>query len=216
MSESIELTPSLKQWIRVSFPILLEAFESNDALVTNGVFKLLTKLHPNENFNCMNDVINWFEEKRVNYVKLCEVSTRMIYPETFSIADLPLLSVRLNGHSVMGLIDTGAQSSIISQEMAEKCGILYLVDKKWTTKAVGIGEQTVVGRIHNSPFLIGGITLSISLLIIKTFHSNYFLIGQDFLVRNHCIIECHRGTIHFNSIGTTFKYNLGRRPGTPF
>ena len=48
-------------------------------------------------------------------------------------------------------MDSGAQSSIMSQDCARRCNLLHLLDKRFQGMAVGVGSGKIVGQIHQVP-----------------------------------------------------------------
>lgn len=83
-------------------------------------------------------------------------------PEAFIPINLLHILIKINGVEVLAMIDSGillnwlpilfclgAQSSIISTEIAKKCGVYDHLDERYFTKASGIGGMSKVkGRIH--------------------------------------------------------------------
>ena len=52
-------------------------------------------------------------------------------------------------------VDTGAQVTVMSLECAQRCGLMSLVDKRFTGNAKGVGSTRIVGRIDGIDLIIG-------------------------------------------------------------
>jgi DNA damage-inducible protein 1 len=70
-------------------------------------------------------------------------------PEAFIPINLLHILVKINGIEVLAMIDSGAQSSIISSHIAKKVNLYNYIDERFFSKASGIGGLSKVkGRIH--------------------------------------------------------------------
>ena len=52
-------------------------------------------------------------------------------------------------------VDTGAQVTVMSLECAQRCGLMSLVDKRFTGNAKGVGSTRIVGRIDGIELVLG-------------------------------------------------------------
>ncbi|CCE86523.1 Piso0_005018 [Millerozyma farinosa CBS 7064] len=115
-----------------------------------------------------------------------------ISPESFTTVNMLYINIKVNGTVVQAFVDSGAQSTIISPKLAEKCGISRLVDKRFIGEARGVGSQKIEGKIHSVPISIGDSDAQIpcSFIVIDT-HVD-LLFGLDMLRRHRCVIDLQR------------------------
>jgi len=116
-------------------------------------------------------------------------------PEAFIPINLLHILVKINGVEVLAMIDSGAQSSIISAQIAKKCNIYDYVDERYFTKASGIGGLSKVkGRIHACKFQIGSDHVTVPIDVLDEQRVE-ILLGLNFLRPNSAVIDLKRNVL---------------------
>ncbi len=198
----------LKHFLRAEWPELLSAIERHDWNKIKKFMSELRDLNPSIKIDNFKSLLLCLEQHRINYIHNTQIiSEQNSERNTISRIGLPIIECLLNGFRIDGLIDTGAQLSIISKELVGKCHIFHLIDTRYRSEAYGVGVQQIIGKIHIIAIEINGYRMNISLMVVETFHSNYILIGQDFLKHYKCLIDCNDNTINFRDIGLQVKCN---------
>lgn len=118
-----------------------------------------------------------------------------ISPESFTSVNMLYIKVKINGVEQVALVDSGAAITTISEAIAEEVGLTQLIDRRFQPQAVGIGTQTVAGKIHSAPIEIGDskIELPCSFHVVET--SVGILFGLDMLRRHRCTIDLERDVL---------------------
>lgn len=114
---------------------------------------------------------------------------------------------KINHHEIDIFVDTGAQTTIISREFAEKANLMQFVDKRYASLVLGVGQQTSLGRIWQLQLQVKDRFFVLSATVLQSF-SHDMLLGLDMMKRHHCIIDLSKNILVFGSEGvyTTF-YN---------
>ena len=120
-------------------------------------------------------------------------------PEAFGSVHMLYVDTEVNGIPAKAFIDSGAQMTIMSQTFADRCGLLRLMDSRFTGIAQGVGETKILGRIHMAPMKVGGKHIPISITVLEG-DKVQFLFGLDNLKRHQCNIDLQGNVLRFPSL----------------
>lgn len=119
-------------------------------------------------------------------------------PETFFINNLLWIKLKINGVPVLGIVDSGCQSSaVVSLNIIKKCNLLNLVDKRYFGAASGIGGMSnIIGKIHSTSISVNEHLFEIPIQVLDG-NDSTVLIGLDMLKRNQCVIDLQKNVLRF-------------------
>lgn len=109
-------------------------------------------------------------------------------PEAFAQVYMLYVPCTINGHQIKAFVDSGAQSTIISKSLAEKCGLMRLIDPRFAGVAKGVGTAKILGRIHLVQMKMGNQFFPCSLTVLDQ-DGVEFLFGLDMLRRHQAMID---------------------------
>lgn len=127
-------------------------------------------------------------------------------PEVFGSVTMLYVKLEINGHPVQAFVDSGAQMTIMTEQFAEKIGLLRLVDKRFAGLAVGVGQSKIIGRVHQAPLKISDQYLSSSVVILEQKDGPPFIFGLDNLIRHQCCIDLESMKLKFGPAGVEVPF----------
>lgn len=125
-------------------------------------------------------------------------------PEMFGKVEMLYISCKVNGNPIVAFVDSGAQNSFISLQIAEKCGLMRLIDESFMGMARGVGQAPILGKIHLTQLEIEGSFLPCSFFVMN--QTADLLFGLDMLKRHQCMIDLERNILTVKSAGVETRF----------
>lgn len=130
------------------------------------------------------------------------------------------MRIQINGKQVCALIDTGADNSKISDNLALQLDILRFIDYDKRKIALGLGSVISIGQIPPIPIRFESFdavsdkkqstTLFVSFEVLKESRVNVLLLGSDFFTYYGCYLDFKSKSIDIQ-LDPPCKYSLEER-----
>merc|ERR1712137_293539 len=115
-----------------------------------------------------------------------------------NLEDNSLLHVpcEIGNRVVEMMVDTGAQSSVISVPLMRTLGLDHLLNRQYQGVAAGVGRARILGRCENVPVKIGHVEFRLFFLVLDISES-MLILGIDQMKRFKCMIDLESNKLIF-------------------
>ena len=125
--------------------------------------------------------------------------------ETLFPVHMLFINLEINKQKVVALVDTGAQSTIMSQDLCKKCDLFNLCDTRFSGIAKGVGTSRIIGTVHAAQMKVQGKVLMAKITVIEN-SSIGFIFGLDNMRAHRCTIDLKQNGLIFPELGVTAKF----------
>eukprot|EP00931_Biecheleriopsis_adriatica_P122213 TRINITY_DN97213_c0_g1_i1.p1 TRINITY_DN97213_c0_g1~~TRINITY_DN97213_c0_g1_i1.p1 ORF type:complete len:285 (-),score=66.04 TRINITY_DN97213_c0_g1_i1:2-856(-) len=90
------------------------------------------------------------------------------------------------------MVDTGAQMSVLSSNLADRLGLLTRLDRTAAGIAGGVGQARILGRLRNIGVRFGELELAIDFAVLDASQlpsQNLAILGLDQLAVHHMVVD---------------------------
>ena len=106
------------------------------------------------------------------------------------------------GICVEMLVDTGAQSSVISYSLAQRLNLTNRLDRSHQGVAAGVGTARIMGKLRNIAVVMGhNVEFIMDFIVLDVKDQQLLLLGLDQMRKYKCIVDLQRDMLIFGGIG---------------
>merc|ERR1711982_288262 len=109
-----------------------------------------------------------------------------------------------NGVCMEMLVDTGAQSSVISYSLAQRLNITNNLDTSHQGVAAGVGRARIMGKLRDIACTIGHVEFAMDFMVLDV-QDQLLLLGLDQMRKYKCIVDLERELLIFGG-GVVLKF----------
>ncbi|CAB9524952.1 DDI1 homolog 2 [Seminavis robusta] len=106
----------------------------------------------------------------------------------------------INHRLVEMMVDTGAQTSVLSSGLMHKLGLARFLNTRHQGVATGVGSAQILGRIERCPVQIGHAEFLLYFSVLET-PDDLMILGIDQLRRFNCLVDLGSNKLIFGGRG---------------
>jgi len=125
------------------------------------------------------------------------------HPEAFVRVDMLYIDCSVNKEPMIAMVDTGAESCVMSLEFARRCRIDMMMDTSYSGLATGVGTAKIVGKVWSCDIRIGNVFYVATFSVVESYHLD-FLLGLDFMRRYQCCVDIGHNCIRIGENAVPF------------
>lgn len=105
-----------------------------------------------------------------------------------------------NAVCVEMMVDTGAESSVMSEQLAKELGLYASIDRRAQGIAAGVGQAKIVGQIRNAAVTLGHVEFLMEFMVLQV-PTRLMLLGLDQMRKYKCIVNLEKDVLVFGGSG---------------
>jgi len=122
-----------------------------------------------------------------------------MYPEELIVYSPMFLKTIINDVTCKTLVDTGADFSVISHQMAKTLNLEHLINTNFQSIVTGVGQGVSIGRIFNCHMLIENVSTYTTFIVMQDDNIKS-VIGRNFLHKYGCMLNFKNNTMTINDV----------------
>ena len=126
-------------------------------------------------------------------------------PETLVPVHMLYIKLEINKTQIVALVDTGAQTTVVSQYKAEKCGLMNLCDERFQGIVQGVGVSKIVGVVHAAQLKIEDKFIMCKITVVESVAVD-FIFGLDNMRSHRCHVNLEKNKLVFPDVGLEAKF----------
>jgi len=123
-------------------------------------------------------------------------------PEMFSSKSMLYIPGTVAGVAIELFVDTGAQSSVVSECMVRQLKRSHRVDRTYRGQARGVGKANITGMLCDVPVSFGssGVEFKMAFLVLAC-DQPMLIMGLDQMRKYRCLVDLDRNELVFGGQG---------------